>query len=57
MKNAVQIPLCWYEEIEDRVENENPYFFRMDDGAEWVEVDVNMEQFTKVSKELGWIIE
>lgn len=49
----------WYEEIKDRVKTENPYFYTDEYSffleKEMVEVDVDEEEFIKVSEELGWI--
>ena len=58
MKN-VAINRNWYNEIKDRVTTANPYFYTEEYGSytnrEMVEVDVNEEEFEKVSAELGWM--
>ena len=44
----------WYDEIKDRVETIDPYFY-VECGTEKVEFDVDEKDFIKVSKELGWM--
>jgi hypothetical protein len=59
MMKSVAINRNWYNEIKDRVTTENPYFYTEEYGSytnrEMVEVDVNEEEFEKVSAELGWM--
>lgn len=45
----------WYEEIKGLVATENAYFYNDTVFGEMVEVDVDEEQFNKVSRELGWM--
>lgn len=45
----------WYEEIKGLVATENAYFYNDSVFGEMVEVDVDEEQFNKVSRELGWM--
>ena len=45
----------WYEEIKGLVTTENAYFYNDSVFGEMVEVDVDEEQFNKVSSELGWM--
>ena len=51
---SIIISQAWYKDIMDRVQMENPYFFN-EHGWDKVEVDVNEEEFNRVSMELGWI--
>ena len=44
----------WYNEIKDLIEVKDPYFFE-EDGRKKVELDVNEEEFNRVSIELGWM--
>ena len=48
------ITKAWFEDIKNSVEYANPYFY-MENGREYVEVDVDEEAFEKVSKEKGWM--
>ena len=52
---SVAINKEWYNEIRELVNTADPYFYKGWDGREMVEVDVDEEQFNRVSKELGWI--
>ena len=54
MKN-VSITKAWFEEIKNRVKHANAY--EVTDGAYKgkIEVDVDIEEFNKVSEELGWM--
>ena len=46
----------WYDEVKASglVEMVDPYFYE-ENNREMVEVDVDEEQFIKVSRELGWM--
>lgn len=55
MMECVAITKRWFDEIKDRVQYEDPYFYTDEIFGEMVEVDVNAEQFEAVSKELGRI--
>jgi hypothetical protein len=44
----------WYEEIKNEVANADPYYY-IENGTEYVEVDLDEEEFYRVSKELGWM--
>lgn len=44
----------WYEEIKGLVRMENEYFYT-ENGVTFVEVDVDVVRFVKVSRELGWM--
>ena len=44
----------WYDEIKGLVKMENEYFYMGAFGIE-VEVDVDEEEFERVSEELGWL--
>lgn len=46
---------AWYQEIKGLVKMENDYHF-VENGTAKVQVDVDDEQFIKVSKELEWIV-
>lgn len=46
----------WYEEIKDRVECTEVYFYiDKKDGGEMAEFRADEEEFDKVSRELGWM--
>lgn len=51
---SITVTKRWYDEIKDRVETVDPYFY-VECGTEKVEFDVNEEEFDRVSKELGWM--
>lgn len=51
---TIIISKSWYEEIKTLIVTENAYFFT-ECGSDKVEVDVEEEEFNRVSKELGWI--
>ena len=55
MKN-VSITKIWFEDIKNEVKHTNVY--EITDGLYQgkIEVDVDIEQFEKVSKEKGWIL-
>ena len=56
MMTSVAINRDWYNEIKELVKTVDAYFYnRSWDGREMVEVDVEEEEFNRVSKELGWI--
>lgn len=56
MMTSVAINKVWYNEIKELVKTTDAYFYnRSWDGREMVEVDVDEEEFNRVSKELGWI--
>ena len=48
------ITKTWYEDIEDLVRTEDPFFY-MENGREMVEVDVDEEEFLRISEDLGWL--
>ena len=50
---SVAITKAWFEDIEDKIYFEDPFFYT-ERNIEMVEVDVNEEEFERVSKELGW---
>jgi hypothetical protein len=52
----VAIPTEWYNEIKDLVKMENAYFYDDKVWGKGVEVDVDEEEFNRVSKELGWML-
>ena len=52
---SVAINKEWYNEIRELVNTADAYFYKGWDGREMVEVDVEEEEFNRVSKELGWI--
>lgn len=51
----VAITKRWYDEIKGRVKMENEYFYTSEVWGEEVEVDVDEEEFNRVSTELGWM--
>lgn len=51
---SVAISREWYNEIKDCVKIESPYFY-IKNNRNYVEVDVELESFNKISLELGWI--
>ena len=51
---SVAITKAWFEDIEDKVYFEDPFFY-MADGRECVELDVDEDEFNRVSLELGWM--
>lgn len=51
---SVAISREWYNEIKDCVKTENPYFYT-ENNRNYVEVDVELKPFNKISLELGWI--
>lgn len=44
----------WFEDIKASVTYNDPYFY-FENGAEYVEVDVDENAFNAVSAELGWM--
>lgn len=44
----------WYNDIKNYIKTEDPYFFN-ENGWDKVEVDVNEEEFNRVSIARGWI--
>ena len=54
MMISVAISKAWYEDIMDDVMMEDPYFYN-ENGWEKVEVDVDEEEFNRISKERGWM--
>ena len=52
---SVAINTEWYNEIKGLVKMENEYFYDSEIWGKGVEVDVDEEEFNKVSKELGWM--
>ena len=54
---CVAINVKWYNEIKNRVKTANPWFYKNDYGFRtfMVEVDVEEEEFNRVSTELGWM--
>lgn len=55
MMTSVAINRDWYNEIKELVKTVDADFYKGWDGREMVEVDVDKEEFNRVSKELGWI--
>ena len=53
---CVAITKRWYDEIKGLVKMKNEYFYVDEMWGEEVEVDVDEEEFNRVSKELGWIL-
>jgi hypothetical protein len=51
---SVAITKAWFEDIKDRIYYEDPFFY-MENGKECLELDVDEEEFNKVSLELGWM--
>lgn len=54
MMISVAISKAWYEDIMDDVMMEDPYFYN-ENGWEKVEVDVDEEEFNRISEERGWM--
>lgn len=52
---CVAITKRWYDEIKGLVKMENEYFYTSEVWGEEVEVDVDEEEFNRVSEELGWM--
>ena len=52
---SVAITKNWYNQIKGLVKMENEYFYNSEVWGEEVEVDVDEEEFNRVSKELGWM--
>jgi hypothetical protein len=52
---SVAITKNWYNQIKGLVKMENEYFYTSPVWGEEVEVDVDEEEFNKVSRELGWM--
>lgn len=52
---SVAITKTWYNAIKGLVKMENEYFYTSPVWGEEVEVDVDEEEFDKVSRELGWM--
>ena len=50
----ITVNKAWYEEIKERIETVNPYYYT-ENNREYVEFDTNEEEFNKVSEELGWM--
>ena len=53
-KTSVAISREWFEEIKAEVEHSDEYYYT-ENGREYVEVDVNEEQFNEVSETKGWM--
>lgn len=53
---SVAINREWFNEIKSMVEYKDEYYYTDASNRAMVEVDVNEEQFNKVSKELGWML-
>jgi hypothetical protein len=53
---CVAITKRWYDEIKGLVKMENEYFYVDEMWGEEVEVDVDEEEFNRVSRELGWML-
>lgn len=51
---SVAITRAWFEDIKDRVHYEDPFFY-MAGGRECLELDVDEDEFNRVSLELGWM--
>ena len=51
---SVAITRAWFEDIKDRVHYEDLFFY-MANGRECLELDVDEDEFNKVSLELGWM--
>lgn len=51
---SIIISQAWYEDILNKVQMQDPYFFD-EHGWSKVEVDVDEAEFHRVSEELGWI--
>lgn len=60
MMMGVVISKEWYDEIKTLIKTQDPYFFTETWPSGWVrnsvEVDVEEEEFRRVSKELGWMM-
>ena len=54
MMISVAISKEWFDEIKTEVEYHNAFYY-VECGKECVEVDVDKDQFTKVSVEKGWM--
>jgi hypothetical protein len=54
MMMSIIISKAWYEDIEGQVTMHDPYFFD-EHGWTKVEVDVDEEEFNRVSMENGWL--
>lgn len=54
MMITVAISKAWYEDIEHSVAMKDPYFYN-EAGWEKVEVDVDEQEFNRISEEKGWI--
>ena len=52
---CVAITKRWYDEIKGLVKMENEYFYTSEVWGEEVEVNVDEEEFNRVSEELGWM--
>lgn len=46
----------WFEEIKELIHYENPEYITTGYCSGHVEVDVEEEEFRRVSKELGWMV-
>jgi hypothetical protein len=53
---SVAIRKEWFDEIKDKVPYEDPFEYTDATWGKMVEVDVDLETFESVSKELGWIV-
>lgn len=54
MMISVAISKAWYEDIEGLVSMDDPYFYN-ENGWDKVEVDVDEEEFNRVSVNNGWM--
>lgn len=54
MMISVAISKAWYEDIEGLVPMNDPYFYS-ENGWDKVEVDVDEEEFNRVSMENSWM--
>jgi hypothetical protein len=54
MMKSYTILKAHYEDIEYLVKMEDPFFYTQNE-REWVEVDVDEDNFLRISEELGWI--
>lgn len=55
MMTNVAINKDWYNEVKELINTADAYFYNDWSGREMVEVDVEEEEFDRISKELGWI--
>lgn len=52
---AIVITKAWYNDIKDYVKTANPYFFNEMPYGDMVEIDVDENEFNKVSAKKGWL--